>query len=245
MRAIVAPGAEAPGRGESGSPAARRWPPVRPRAPRAGVRRWRGARLHAARRRRAAAARRATAAAGPAPHRPAHDARPAPQAGVAARRSPTLRARPRRQHRRQPRPTATRCPRARRARRRCSTCPGVFVLGSNDYYAPTRNPLRYLLPDDGRRNTEPPAALAAICSAGSSAAGWLDLTNRRAASRSAGRRSRSPASTTRTCSYDDLTRWPGPADAAADVRLGVTHAPYLRVLDQFAHDGAGLATLSW
>ncbi|HET6937724.1 MAG TPA: metallophosphoesterase, partial [Nocardioides sp.] len=30
--------------------------------------------------------------------------------------------------------------------------PGVFVFGSNDYFSPTvRNPLRYLLPDDGRR----------------------------------------------------------------------------------------------
>ena len=29
----------------------------------------------------------------------------------------------------------------------------------------------------------------------------------------------------------------GPADPATDVRLGVTHAPYLRVLDQFAADG--------
>ncbi|HRK46425.1 MAG TPA: metallophosphoesterase, partial [Nocardioides sp.] len=32
--------------------------------------------------------------------------------------------------------------------------PGVYVFGSNDYFSPTlRNPLRYLLPDDGRRNT--------------------------------------------------------------------------------------------
>src|SRR6478736_6347153 len=32
--------------------------------------------------------------------------------------------------------------------------PGVFVFGSNDYFAPTlRNPLWYLLPDDGHRNT--------------------------------------------------------------------------------------------
>ena len=30
--------------------------------------------------------------------------------------------------------------------------PGVFVFGSNDYFSPTlRNPLRYLLPDDGTR----------------------------------------------------------------------------------------------
>ena len=37
--------------------------------------------------------------------------------------------------------------------------------------------------------------------------------------------------------YDDLAAVAGPADADADVRLGVTHAPYLRVLDQFAADG--------
>ena len=35
--------------------------------------------------------------------------------------------------------------------------PGVFVFGSNDYFAPTlRNPARYLMPDDGQRNTHTP-----------------------------------------------------------------------------------------
>ena len=35
--------------------------------------------------------------------------------------------------------------------------PGVFVLGSNDYYSPTlRNPLRYLFPDNGKRHTDSP-----------------------------------------------------------------------------------------
>ncbi len=37
--------------------------------------------------------------------------------------------------------------------------------------------------------------------------------------------------------YDRLDEVSGPADATADVRLGVAHAPYLRVLDQFAADG--------
>jgi predicted MPP superfamily phosphohydrolase len=37
--------------------------------------------------------------------------------------------------------------------------------------------------------------------------------------------------------YDDLERVAGPADPTADLRLAVSHAPYLRVLDQFAHDG--------
>src|SRR3954452_122189 len=35
--------------------------------------------------------------------------------------------------------------------------PGVFVFGSNDYSAPAlRNPVRYLLPDDGSRNVHTP-----------------------------------------------------------------------------------------
>ena len=37
--------------------------------------------------------------------------------------------------------------------------------------------------------------------------------------------------------YDRLADVAGPADADADVRLGVAHAPYLRVLDQYAADG--------
>ena len=37
--------------------------------------------------------------------------------------------------------------------------------------------------------------------------------------------------------YDDLALVEGPATADADVRIGVAHAPYLRVLDQFARDG--------
>ena len=48
--------------------------------------------------------------------------------------------------------------------------PGVFVFGSNDYYSPTlRNPLRYLLPDDGKRNTHTPDAAVARAGATRSA----------------------------------------------------------------------------
>ncbi len=36
---------------------------------------------------------------------------------------------------------------------------------------------------------------------------------------------------------DRLDEVAGPADPAADLRLGVAHAPYLRVLDQYAADG--------
>jgi predicted MPP superfamily phosphohydrolase len=40
--------------------------------------------------------------------------------------------------------------------------------------------------------------------------------------------------------YDDLAAVAGPAPADVDLRVGVAHAPYLRVLDQYARDGYDL-----
>ena len=56
--------------------------------------------------------------------------------------------------------------------------PGVFVFGSNDYFAPTmRNPLWYLLPDDGHRNTHTPKLPWQDLRAAFEGRGWTDLTN--------------------------------------------------------------------
>ncbi|WP_416955141.1 metallophosphoesterase [Nocardioides sp. T5] len=116
--------------------------------------------------------------------------------------------------------------------------PGAYVLGSNDYYAPgMRNPLLYLLPDTGKRNTSTPQLPWPDLKRRFDAAGWVDLTN--------GFGSLTVRDTTIAfagvddphLSYDDLDRVAGPADRAADLRLAVAHAPYLRVLDQFAADG--------
>ena len=116
--------------------------------------------------------------------------------------------------------------------------PGVYVLGSNDYYAPgMRNPLLYLLPDTGKRNTSTPQLPWPRLKERFGEAGWLDLTN--------GFGSLTVRDTTFAfagvddphLAFDDLERVAGPADATADVRLAVAHAPYLRVLDQFAADG--------
>ena len=116
--------------------------------------------------------------------------------------------------------------------------PGVFVFGSNDYFEPRlRNPLRYLLPDDGRRATNSPQLPWWDLQKAFTDAGWLDLTNR-VGTLEVGRTTFAFAGVDDPhLSYDDLTVVQGPADPMADVRLGVAHAPYLRVLDQFAADG--------
>ena len=68
-------------------------------------------------------------------------------------------------------------------------------------------------------------------------AGWLDLTNRRDALDVGGTSFAFAGVDDPHLRYDRLDLVAGPAEADADVRLAVTHAPYLRVLDQFAADG--------
>ncbi|GAA5142569.1 metallophosphoesterase [Nocardioides marinquilinus] len=115
--------------------------------------------------------------------------------------------------------------------------PGVFVHGSNDYFEPSmRNPFRYLLPDDGRRHVHVPQLPWRELSRRFTDAGWLDLTN------TAGRLTVGDLVLAFAgvddphLEYDDLESVV-PADAAADLRLGVAHAPYLRVLDRFVAQG--------
>jgi predicted MPP superfamily phosphohydrolase len=116
--------------------------------------------------------------------------------------------------------------------------PGAYVLGSNDYYAPGfRNPFAYLLPDTGKRNTSVPQLPWPDLKDRFDEAGWLDLTNGFGSLEVAGTSIAFVGVDDPHLRYDDLDRVAGPADPSADLRLAVTHAPYLRVLDQFAADG--------
>jgi len=116
--------------------------------------------------------------------------------------------------------------------------PGAYVFGSNDYYEPSmRNPLRYLLPDDGKRATTTPELPWRDLRSAFGSAGWLDLTNTFGRLDVAGQSFAFAGVDDPHLGYDDLRAVSGPATDDAEVRLGVAHAPYLRVLDQFAHDG--------
>jgi predicted MPP superfamily phosphohydrolase len=117
------------------------------------------------------------------------------------------------------------------------TTPGAFVMGSNDYYAPVpKNPARYLLPDARVSQAEPIELPADRLAGELRVAGWKDLTNRRDVVAAGGR-------TIDLVGVDDphldRDRFPasGPAEPDAFLRLGVTHAPYTRVLDQLHGDG--------
>lgn len=116
--------------------------------------------------------------------------------------------------------------------------PGVFVMGSNDYWGPVlKNPLRYFLPSGGNLRIQGPPLPWRPLRDGLAGAGWLDLTNARGELKVGGCVVAFAGVDDPHLRYDDLAAVAGPADPLADVRLGVSHAPYLRVLDAFTGDG--------
>ena len=117
--------------------------------------------------------------------------------------------------------------------------PGVFVLGSNDMFAPRPfNPALYLQGPSSRRykKTVPDLPWEEL-SDGMAAAGWLDLNNRRGQLKAGALDIAVAGVHDAHIKRDRYAQVAGPADPAADLRLGVMHSPEPRVLDQFAADG--------
>lgn len=118
--------------------------------------------------------------------------------------------------------------------------PGAFVLGSNDYYAPHLiNPFGYFTGPSDLREDRPQLPWPDLI-AGLTAAGWADLGNARASLTADGRRIDLRGVDDPHIERDDYAVVAGAVDPAADLSLGVAHAPYLRVLDAMADDRVDL-----
>lgn len=117
--------------------------------------------------------------------------------------------------------------------------PGVFVRGSNDYFAPRRvNPLSYLVGGPRRRLPKLRRLRWQHLTNVLVNAGWHDVDNAIATVEL-------PDLTVMVRGTDDAhirrdIYIPG-GDSGADLLLGVTHAPYRRVLAAMAADGVSLA----
>ena len=120
--------------------------------------------------------------------------------------------------------------------------PGVFVLGSNDLYAPEpRNPTRYLAGPSSRRKIRkgPDLPWEKLCE-DLTTAGWLDLDNQRGRLCAGGLDIALAGVHDSHIKRDRYDQVAGQADPAADLRIGVMHSPEPRLLDQFAADGYDL-----
>ena len=114
--------------------------------------------------------------------------------------------------------------------------PGVFVFGSNDYFAPKlKNPANYLTNPNHRIHGEP--LPWQDLRAAFTERGWLDMTHTRREFEVAGLHIAAAGVDDPHLKRDRYPTIAGPANAAANLTLGLTHSPEPRVLDQFATDG--------
>ncbi|GLZ80373.1 metallophosphoesterase [Actinorhabdospora filicis] len=119
--------------------------------------------------------------------------------------------------------------------------PGAFVFGSNDYFGPVlKNPFGYFNKHKVNRpgTALPTEDLRALLTGG----GWVDLNNARTTVKAGGRSVELSGVDDPHIELDDYDAVAGPASPDADVRIGVTHAPVLRILDAFEADGFDLIT---
>ncbi|WP_020669665.1 metallophosphoesterase [Amycolatopsis nigrescens] len=119
--------------------------------------------------------------------------------------------------------------------------PGVFVFGSNDYYAPKpKNPARYLMPKGRKKRIHGIHLPWRDLRAALLEHGWMDLTHVRRSFRINGQDVFAAGVDDPHLNRDRYPDIAGRADRRAALRLGVTHSPEPRVLDPFAADGYDL-----
>ncbi len=120
--------------------------------------------------------------------------------------------------------------------------PGVFVYGSNDLYSPVpKNPARYIWrtsSDEHRRHV--PDLPWAEFGASLEAAGWMNANNRRGRVKVGDFDVEVAGVHDSHINKDRYAEIAGPADRAADLRLGVMHSPEPAVMDRFVADGFDL-----
>ncbi|GMA90138.1 hypothetical protein GCM10025869_06670 [Homoserinibacter gongjuensis] len=128
---------------------------------------------------------------------------------------------------------------------------GVFAHGSNDHFGPMfKNPFGYFLKSSGRvAKREADLDTAALNSFLHDELGWLDLNNRVHAVEIKGTRIEFMGTRDAHRGWDRLGELPGAVEEMREnvewssdeprqvLTIGVTHAPYRRVLDAFVSQG--------
>jgi predicted MPP superfamily phosphohydrolase len=130
--------------------------------------------------------------------------------------------------------------------------PGVFAHGSNDYHGPVlKNPFSYFGGPSGKKKRKPDLDVDSLNGFLTEDLGWLDLNNAARGLETRGHRIELFGTGDAHLGWDRLDALPGAiealreevewdADGGTVLKLGVTHAPYRRVLDALTNQGADL-----
>ena len=125
--------------------------------------------------------------------------------------------------------------------------PGFFVHGSNDHAAPSpRNPFKYFTGPSKVKHKNEPLDTDALDAYLGDELGWRDLNNAVGSVTAAGLRIDAFGVSDAHRAWDRLGALPAPLAALraegpeAALSIGVTHAPYRRVLDDFVGLGADI-----
>jgi predicted MPP superfamily phosphohydrolase len=114
--------------------------------------------------------------------------------------------------------------------------PGLFVFGSNDHYAPKfKNPFSYLLPNQGERKLGKKLN-SSLLSKQLCKGGWQNLNHKKVKIKVKGVVIEARGTDDAHLELDNYPLVQGMASKKADISLGVTHAPYERVLSAMAQD---------
>ena len=118
--------------------------------------------------------------------------------------------------------------------------PGLYVFGSNDYYGPRfKNPISYLKRDDGVRILGEKIDTKELDRKLTSH-GWKNLSVSKMKIEVKGIKIEVRGTDDAHLSLDDYSLVAGKRDEEVDLSIGVTHAPYKRVLDAMAEDNLDL-----
>ena len=113
--------------------------------------------------------------------------------------------------------------------------PGLFVFGSNDYYEPVpKNPLKYLLPNHGKRKHGPELNWQEL-DAALRARGWKNINTSRTTITINKTVIEARGTDDAHLEFDDYSLVAG-EPGKCDLAIGVTHAPYLRIIEGMSND---------
>ncbi|WP_024800991.1 metallophosphoesterase [Nocardia sp. BMG51109] len=117
--------------------------------------------------------------------------------------------------------------------------PGIFVFGSNDYFAPVpKNPLKYF--DKNHKRVHGAPLPWQDLRAAFTERGWLDLTHVRRDLEVGGIKISTAGVDDPHLKRDRYETVSGSPNPLAELSIGLTHSPEPRVLDRFATDGYDL-----